>query len=150
MKGDHEVIVVTNHIQDMNRIMVMLLLTLLGSSLESVAAPTLPETANVRGLLLAAIDSRDGTAQAWLIGDMAQKLKNDTKAPPNTRVKASVTTVQVIRPGCKRLRLVLGMPDHKMRTVNGTMEPFSMFYELNLCRDGQPPQVSSVGTGEAR
>ena len=49
-----------------------------------------------------------------------------------------------------RIGLVLGMPDHKMRTVNGTMEPFSMFYELNLCRDGQPPQVSPVGTGEAR
>lgn len=134
----------------MNRSIVILLLSLLGPSLESVAAPTISETANVRGLLLSAIDSRDGTAEAWLVGEMAQKLKNDTKAPPNTRVKATVTTVQVIRPGCKRLRLVLGMPTHKMKTVNGTMEPFSMFYELNLCRDGQPPQVSPVGTGDAR
>jgi len=61
-----------------------------------------------------------------------------------------VSTLQIFRPGCKRLRLLLSMPTHKMKTVKGTMEPFVMFYELNLCRDGQPPQVSSVGMGEAR
>lgn len=128
----------------------MTILPLLSSSTVAFAAPTLTETANVRSLLLAAIDSQSGMTEAWLIGPMAQKLKTDTKAPPNTRVKASVSTVQVIRPGCKRLRLALSMPSHKMQTVKGTMEPFSMFYELNLCRDGQPPQVSSVGMGDTR
>ncbi len=114
------------------------------------ATPTLPETADVRGLLISAIDTRDGATGAWLVGPMAQKLRNDTKAPPNTRIKASVTTVQVFRPGCKRLRLSLAMPTHKMLTVNGTREPFQMAYELNLCRDGQPPEVSPVGRKDAQ
>lgn len=114
------------------------------------ATSTLPESADVRGLLIAAIDARNGAAEAWLIGPIAQKLRTDTKAPPNTRVKASVSTVQVIRPGCKRLRLALAMPTHKMLTVNGTREPFQMAYELNLCRDGQPPQASSVGLKEGQ
>lgn len=128
----------------------VLLLMLYGISSGAFAAPMVPETANVRGLLLSAIDARDGTAEAWLTGPMAAKLKNETKAPPNTRVKVSVSTLQVFRPGCKRLRLLLSMPTHKMATVKGTMEPFMMYYELNLCRDGQPPQVSPVGLGEAR
>ena len=46
------------------------------------------------------------------------------------------------------LRLSLAMPTHRMLTVNGTREPFQMAYELNLCRDGQPPQASSVGLKE--
>jgi len=134
----------------MSRLIAMLLLPLLGASAGATAATTITETANVRGLLLSAIDSRDGTAEAWLTGELAQKIKHDTKAPANTRVKASVSTLQVFRPGCKRLRLLLSMPTHKMATVKGTMEPFMMYYELNLCRDGQPPQVSPVGLGEAR
>lgn len=114
-----------------------------------IAAPTsVPEVSQVRGLLLAAIDSKSGTADAWLIGPMAQKLRTETKAPDGTRVRASVSTVTLIRPGCKRLRLTLAMPTHKMLTRNGTREPFQMAYELNLCRDGQPPQVSSVGLEE--
>jgi hypothetical protein len=128
----------------------LLFLVMSGITSGAFAAPTMPETANVRGLLLSAIDARDGTAEAWLIGPMAEKLKNETKAPPNTRVKVSVSTLQVFRPGCKRLRMLLAMPTHKMKTVNGTTEPFQMYYDLNLCRDGQPPQASSVGTGGAQ
>ena len=135
----------------MSRLVAMLLLPLFGASAGAIAAPTLQETANVRGLLLSAIDSRDGTADAWLIGAMAQQLKNETRAPANSRVRVSVSTLQVIRgPGCKRLRLLLAIPSHRMKTVKGTMEPFQMYYELNLCRDGQPPQVSPVGMGVAR
>jgi len=134
----------------MSRLVAMLLLPLFGASAGAIAATTLQETANVRGLLLSAIESRDGTADAWLIGAMAQQLKNETRAPANSRVRVSVSTLQVIRPGCKRLRLLLAIPSHKMKTVKGTMEPFQMYYELNLCRDGQPPQVSPVGMGVAQ
>jgi hypothetical protein len=134
----------------MSRLVAMLLLPLFGASAGAIAATTLQETANVRGLLLSAIESRDGTADAWLIGAMAQQLKNETRAPANSRVRVSVSTLQVIRPGCKRLRLLLAIPSHKMKTVKGTMEPFQMYYELNLCRDGQPPKVSPVGMGVAQ
>ena len=79
---------------------------------------------------------------------MADKLRAETKAPAGTKVRASVSTVSEFRAGCKRLRLSLAMPTHRMLTVNGTREPFQMAYELNLCRDGQPPQASSVGLKE--
>lgn len=128
----------------------MLAMLLAANAGAQTSPKQLPETANIRGLLLSAIDSKNGTAEAWLTGPMAVKLKNETKAPPNTRVKVSVSTLQVFRPGCKRLRMTLAMPTHKMLTVKGTMEMFQMYYDLNLCRDGQPPQVSPVGLGEAR
>jgi len=41
------------------------------------------------------------------------------------------------------------MPAHKMRTVNGTMEPFSMFLQLNLAGMA-PHMVSPVGNGRRR
>ena len=114
----------------------------------SAAASTLPVVSNVRGLLISAIDSPSGKADAWLSGPMADKLRAETKAPAGTKVSASVSTVSEFRPGCKRLRLSLAMPTHRMLTVNGTREPYQMAYELNLCRDGQPPQASSVGLKE--
>lgn len=116
----------------------------------ATSAPALPVVTNVRGLLLSAIDNPSGKADAWLSGPMAEKLRAETKAPAGTKVKASVSTVSVFREGCKRLRLSLAMPTHRMLTVNGTREPFQMAYELNLCRDGQPPQASSVGLKEGQ
>lgn len=123
----------------------MLLFCLLLAANAGAQTQRLPETDKVRGLLLSAIDAKDGTAEAWLTGAMAQKLKIETKAPANSRVKISVSTLRIFRPGCKRLRMLLSMPTHKMKTVRGTMEMFQMYYDLNLCRDGRPPHDSNVG-----
>ena len=131
----------------MMRALSVLVFCLLPGVAGQAFAASLGEVSEVRGLLLAAIDAKDGSASARLTGPIAQKLRTETKAPANTRVLATVTTVSVFRPGCKRLRLTFAMPTHKMATINGTREPFVMFYELNLCRDGQPPQVSRVGLG---
>ncbi|KAB2318963.1 hypothetical protein F8A86_11440 [Betaproteobacteria bacterium SCN1] len=130
-----------------NRIHNMLAFCILAMTTQTgiAASNSIPEVSQVRGLLLSAIESKSGTADAWLVGPMAQKLRAETQAPDGTKVRATVSTVAEIRPGCKRLRLILAMPSHKMLTRNGTHEAFQMAYELNLCRDGQPPQVSSVG-----
>jgi len=123
----------------------LLFCLLLASNAGAQTSPRLPETDKVRRLLLSAIDAKDGTAEAWLTGAMAQRLKNETKAPANSRVRISISTLQVFRPGCKRLRMLLAIPSHKMKTVRGTMEMFQMYYDLNLCRDGRPPHDSNVG-----
>lgn len=124
------------------------LLVVCTMSVPALAAPTIQKTTQVKSLLISAIDAHGGETQAWLEGEMADKIRAGTKAPAKSPVLATVTTVKEFRPGCKRLRLVLSMPKHKMQTVKHTMEPFTMFYELNLCRDGQPPHVSSVGMGK--
>jgi hypothetical protein len=46
------------------------------------------------------------------------------------------------------MRMQLGEPSHKMATVNGTNEPFNVYFDLNICRDGRPPQDSKVGLGK--
>lgn len=105
------------------------------------------DAAQVRGLLLQAIDAEDGKAQAWLSGEIAQKLKQQINAPAGTRVQAAVSTVSQIRPGCKRLALSLSTPTFAMATVKGTKEPFQVTYSMDLCRDGKPPMLSTVGAG---
>lgn len=108
------------------------------------AAPTIPETSDLREPMMRAIDS-NREVEVNLTGEIAEKIRLQTKAPANTRVKAKISTVSVIRPGCKRLRLEFSEPTHKMKTVNGTEEPFLMWYEMNICSDGKPPQLSMVG-----
>jgi hypothetical protein len=113
------------------------------------AGGRIPRTTEFKPLLFAAIDAPSGTAQAWLEGPVADRLRIQTKASPKSPVLVSVSTVKIIRTGCKRLRVTLSMPEHKMETVKHTTEPFVMWYELNLCRNGQPPEVTEAGDGES-
>lgn len=108
------------------------------------AAPTIPEVSDIRGLLIKAIDS-DKEVVALLTGDLAQKINVETKAPIDTKVKVKVATIQKIRNGCKRLLVEFSEPTHLMLTNKGTKEPFVMWYQLNICRDGKPPEISKVG-----
>jgi hypothetical protein len=114
-----------------------------------MAAPTIPESNNTREPLMRALDT-DGEVAVILTGEVAEKIRLQTRAPADTRVRAKVTTVNVIRPGCKRLHMELSEPTHLMKTIKGTEEPFVMWYELNLCRDGNPPQISTLGLNDAQ
>jgi anti-sigma factor RsiW len=114
------------------------------------AAPvsSIPRTSDLHGLLISAIDTPAVEKKAWLDGPIADKLRVQTKAPASTPVLARISTLNVIRPGCSRMRRQLGEPSHKMETVKGTKEPFNVYFDLNICRDGRPPQDSKVGLGK--
>ena len=129
----------------MNKQIMMFSFLLLSS--HAIAAPTIPEVSDMRNLLIKAIDT-DQEVIAYLKGDLAEKIKLQTKAPADTKVKARVATVQKIRTGCKRLLVEFSEPSHMMQTTKGTKEPFTMWYQLNLCRDGKPPQISTIGLTE--
>lgn len=130
----------------MNKLCMILSFLVLSNS--AISAPTIPEVSDMRSLLLKAIDT-DQEVIAYLKGDLAEKIKLQTKAPIDTKVKARVATVQKIRTGCKRLLVEFSEPSHLMQTNKGTKEPFIMWYQLNLCRDGKPPQISTVGLSES-
>jgi hypothetical protein len=122
-------------------------------ALPSMADPSIvaKRVTQLKPLMLNAIDSPTGKAQAWLEGELADRIRIQIKAPAKSPVLATVRTVQEFRPGCKRLHVALSLPEHKMETTSHTWEPFLVWYELNLCRDGRPPQVSDVGKdGEAQ
>lgn len=108
------------------------------------AAPTIPEVSDIKTLMLKGIDS-DKEVVAYLNGELAEKIKSQSKAPADTKVKARVATIQKIRNGCKRLLVEFSEPTHLMLTNKGTKEPFVMWYQLNICRDGKPPEISKVG-----
>ena len=114
---------------------------------QAESAPLIPETADLREPLMRALNGNDEVV-VYLKGEIAERIRLQTKAPADTRVKAKVTTAHVIRQGCKRLHIELSEPSHKMKTVNGTEEPFLMWYEMNICTDGKPPQLSVVGMTE--
>ena len=115
---------------------------------KSAPVSSIPRTSDLHGLLISAIDTPDDEKKAWLDGPIADKLRVQTKAPASTPVLARISTLKVLRPGCSRMRMQLGEPSHKMATVNGTNEPFNVYFDLNICRDGRPPQDSKVGLGK--
>lgn len=117
------------------------------AALSSLAHADLAEVTQVRGLLLAAVES--GQASAWMSGPMAQQLKSQINAPAGTRVLANVTTLKIIRPGCRRLNLELSTPGFQLQTRAGGREDFRVSYAMNLCSDGRPPESSNVGSGGA-
>ncbi len=86
--------------------------------------------------LIAAIDSSDGRSDGELSGSMAEffKLQTHSSAPVKVQVR---TLSKFSEPGCARLEA--NLIQENVPTKEGKQIPVVIRYELNLCRDGQPP-----------
>jgi hypothetical protein len=101
-------------------------------SLASAAA----EYANIKPLLMHAIDAPDGKAAGVLVGPVAEKIVSTTGS--SAPVRAEVTTIKSFgQEGCKRLTVRLRHAD--VPTKNRKKTVLAMDYGINLCRDGSPP-----------
>ena len=110
--------------------------------------------ADLRAHLLAALDAPGGRSEGDLSGPMADLFRAQTRssAPVRVQVRRLTTFAQA---GCARLQASLTQED--VPTREGKQFPFAVRYELNLCRDGQPPSegidlnaASQMLSGESR
>lgn len=93
-------------------------------------------SADLKQHLIAAIDAPNGLSDGELSGAMAEFFKAQTRS--SAPVMAQVRTVKKFaEAGCARLQATL-MQD-AVPTQDGKLIPFAVRYELNLCRNGQPP-----------
>jgi len=92
--------------------------------------------ADLKQVLIAAIDAPDGRSDGDLSGRMAEFLKGQRRSPAPVRVQVR-TLSKFATAGCARLEATLIQDD--VPTKDGQRVPFAVRYELNLCRDGQPP-----------
>ena len=92
--------------------------------------------ADLKQHLIAAIDAPNGQSDGELSGSIAEFFKAQTRssAPVMVRVR---TVKKFAEAGCVRLQATL-MQD-AVPTQDGKLIPFAVRYELNLCRNGQPP-----------
>jgi hypothetical protein len=92
--------------------------------------------ADLKQFLISAIDAPNGQADGELSGPMAEFFKAQTRS--SAPVMVQVRTVKKFSAaGCARLQATL-LQD-AVPTRDGKVIPFAVRYELNLCRDGQPP-----------
>ncbi len=92
--------------------------------------------ADLKQHLIAAIDAPNGRSGGDLSGPMADFFKAQTRS--SNPVKVQVRTLsKFAEAGCARLEATL-MQD-AVPTHEGKLIPFAIRYELNLCRNGQPP-----------
>ena len=92
--------------------------------------------ADLKERLIAAIDAPEGRSEGELTGPMADVFQAQTRS--SAPVRAQVTTLtKFAQAGCARLQVTLRQED--VPTREGQRVPFAVRYELNLCRDGQPP-----------
>ena len=91
---------------------------------------------SVKQLMVRAIDSPDGKAIGFVLGQIADKFQRTTGSSGSG--KAEVTTLKSFQQeGCKRLNVRLtqsGVP-----TSDGRFIDFGIDYSLNMCRDGSSP-----------
>ncbi|EXI72197.1 MAG: hypothetical protein AW10_04261 [Candidatus Accumulibacter appositus] len=108
--------------------MALSVLGLLGTS-DAVAA-------DLKQHLIAAIDAPDGRSDGDLSGRMAEFFKGQTRSSSPVRLQVR-TLRKFAEAGCARLEATLIQDD--VPTKDGNRIPLAVRYELNLCRDGQPP-----------
>lgn len=94
-----------------------------------------------RALLLSALQSPTGTVDTVLAGPFAEQAKQGLKTSDDIRVKVS-TVAALPQPGCKRMEVLMYIPDKKFPTSDGGEHEFRTGFQLNLCPDGRPPESS--------
>jgi len=92
--------------------------------------------ADLKQHLIAAIDAPNGQSDGELSGPMAEFFKAQTHSSAPVMVQVR-TVKKFAAAGCARLQATL-LQD-SVPTQDGKLIPFAVRYELNLCRDGQPP-----------
>ena len=92
--------------------------------------------ADLKQHLIAAIDAPNGQSDGELSGSMAEFFKAQTRSSAPVMVQVR-TVKKFAKAGCARLQATL-MQD-AVPTQDGKLIPFAVRYELNLCRNGQPP-----------
>lgn len=104
--------------------------------------------ADLKAHLLAALDAPEGRSDGDLSGPMAALFQAQTRSSGPVRV--GVRTVRKsAQAGCARLQATLLQDE--VPTREGKRVAFAVRYEVNLCRDGQPPseggELEPVGRG---
>jgi hypothetical protein len=95
----------------------------------------------VKSLMLIALNSPDGTAKGIVEGAVADKIHATTGA--YDPVRAEVTTIKRYKEaGCSRLAVKLIQPNTP--TKEGPKTDFALNYELDMCKNGQPPNGVSA------
>jgi hypothetical protein len=92
--------------------------------------------ADLKQHLIAAIDAPDGRSDGELSGRMAEFFKGQTRSSAPVRLQVR-TLRKFAEAGCARLEATLIQDE--VPTKDGKRIPLAVRYELNLCRDGQPP-----------
>jgi hypothetical protein len=97
-----------------------------------------PEVAtDLRPFLIAAIDAPDGRAAGTLAGPLAEVLRS--RGISSAPLRVEVTTLRAYRePGCKRLNVHFRQREVKLGDAPPTDRELA--FQLNYCRDGQPPR----------
>ena len=103
----------------------------------AAAAPVSQVVADLRPLLIAAIDSPDGRAAGTLGGALAEVLRS--RGISTAPLLVEVTTLRAFRePGCKRLNVRFQQREVKLGDAPPTDRELA--FQLNYCRDGRPPR----------
>lgn len=92
--------------------------------------------ADLKAHLIAAIDAPAGRSDGDLTGPMADFFSAQTRSSAPVRVQVR-TLSRFAEAGCARLEATLIQDE--VPTREGERIPFAVRYEINLCRDGQPP-----------
>lgn len=94
------------------------------------------ESVTVKELLMQALNSPDGAARGIVEGREADAIHTVTGS--DSPVRGEVSTIRRFsQEGCSRLNLRLVQPNTPTR--EGGKTDFALQYELNLCRNGMPP-----------
>jgi hypothetical protein len=106
------------------------------ASIDATAGTRLVE--GLRPLLIEAIDAADGAARGVLAGPPSEVLRR--RGVSSEPLEVEVTTLKVYRqPGCRRLNVRFAQ--RAVKTGDGPPQDRAMAFQLNYCRDGQPPRT---------
>ena len=109
----------------------------------SISVSAYSPATDFRTLFTMAIDAPSGVVKSEVHGPLLNKIQSEVHT--NARVFVEVRAIQVLpQPGCKRLKVTFSAPESRLPTKDGGTAPLDgVGFEVNMCRDGNPPGVIS-------
>jgi hypothetical protein len=118
-----------------------LVLAMLGVQVAPRAEPVRSPVADARPVMLAALQSPDGTAHGVLTGAMAEAITQQFRASSPVLIDVT-TTKRYQQPGCSRLKVLIWQDGVHLPDATAPRRQ-TIEFGIDYCLDGLPPRSRS-------
>lgn len=90
----------------------------------------------MKDVLLGALNSKSGTSEALVVGQLADNIRAQIQKPDARVMAKAVVVAPLPQEDCKVVELIFTTPGTKLRTPSGDMRELDMRMKFNVCKNG--------------
>lgn len=100
------------------------------------SAHAISQVSSMKDVLMGALNSKSGSAEAFVVGQLADKIRAQIQKPDAKVLAKAVVLAPLPQEDCKVVEVIFTTPGTKLRTPSGDMRELDMRMKFNVCKNG--------------